>query len=313
MTNNLQTTDRIRTILIAGGTGFLGTNLATWLMGRGHRVLATGRRGRTLDGRPAIPIPVDDVDALCELMRVEKVDTLVHMACQLLPASTELEYEREIAEVHLPMFRLARELPAMGVGFTYISSGGAVYGPSSHALTSEDEPCRPISLYGQAKLEAESHLRFLARTCRLRLLIVRPSNPYGLHQSLHGKQGLVSVVLGRIADSRPLDVWGDGSTVRDYIFVEDAVQSMGELILQNADGTYNIGSGVGTSMLDVVRFAEAITGKSVTLQFHPARRADVPHLVLDITRLAALGLHHARPLHAGMRRYIEQLGMSRAD
>jgi len=307
------TTDPIRSILLTGGTGFLGTNLASWLQDQGHRVLVTGRSDRTRDGRPAIALPLYDVDAICELVRVEKIDTVVQMACQLLPASTEPEYEREIAEVHLSMFRLARELAANEVGLTFVSSGGAVYGPGAHALTTEDEPCRPISLYGQAKLEAEIHLRFLARTCGLRLLILRPSNPYGLHQTLHGKQGLVSVLLGRIADDRPLDLWGDGSTVRDYIFVEDAVHSMGELIVRNVEGTYNLGSGVGASLLDVVRTAEKITGKSVALQFHPARAADVPRLVLDITRLAALGLHHARPLDAGMRRYIEQLGMSRAD
>jgi UDP-glucose 4-epimerase len=146
----------------------------------------------------------------------------------------------------------------------------------------------------------------------LHLLILRPSNPYGLHQSLNGTQGLVSVILGRIADDRPLDIWGDGSAVRDYIFVEDAVHSMGELIVRSAEGTYNIGSGVGSSLMDVVRSAETLTGKSVALQFHPTRAADVPRFVLDVTRLATLGLHHARPLDAGMRRYVEQLGMARA-
>jgi UDP-glucose 4-epimerase len=302
----------LRTILLLGGTGFLGTNLATWLQDTGHRVLVSGRSTHSRDGRPAIALPLGDIAAICELVRTEKVDTVVHMACQLLPASTEQAYVREIAEVNLPLFRLARALAAMGVGLTFLSSGGTVYGPGAQALMAEDELCRPISLYGQAKVEAEMHLRFLARTCGLQLLILRPSNPYGLHQSLHGTQGLVSVILGRIADDRPLDIWGDGSTVRDYIFVDDAVHSMGELIVRNAEGTFNVGSGVGSSLMDVVRSAETMTGKSVALRFHPARAADVPRLVLDVTRLAALGLHNARPLDAGMRRYVEQLGMTRA-
>lgn len=304
---------RRRTILLLGGTGFLGTNLAVWLHDAGHRVLVTGRSKTTRSGHPAIALPLDDIAAICALVRAEKVDTVVHLACQLLPASTEAEYIKEIAEVNYPMFRLARALAAMGVGMTFVSSGGTVYGSGAGALVAEDDPCRPINLYGQAKLEAELHLRFLARTCGLHLLILRPSNPYGLHQSLHGTQGLVSVILGRIANDRPLDIWGDGSTVRDYIFVEDAVRSMGELIVRNAEGTYNVGSGVGSSLIDVVRSVEAVTGRSVALQFHPARAADVPRLVLDVTRLAALGLHHARPLAAGLQRYAEQLGMAHAS
>lgn len=300
-----------RTVLLLGGTGFLGTNLAAWLHDAGHRVLVSGRGTHSRDGRPALALPLDEIAAICALVRTENVDTVVHMASQLLPASTEPAYVREIAEVNLPLFRLARELAAMKVGLGFVSSGGTVYGPGAQAVTPEDETCRPISLYGQAKLEAELHLRFLARTCGLRLLILRPSNPYGLHQSLHGTQGLVSVILGRIADDRPLDIWGDGSATRDYIFVEDAVHSMGELIVRNVEGTFNIGSGVGSSLMDVVRSAEAMTGKSVALRFHPARAADVPRLVLDVRRLAALGLHHARPLDAGMRRYVEQLGMTR--
>ncbi|MEE4209768.1 MAG: NAD-dependent epimerase/dehydratase family protein [Parvularcula sp.] len=307
------TSDPVRSILLIGGTGFLGTNLASWLENQGHRVLVIGRSGRAPDGREAIALPLSDVDAIRKLVISEKIDSVVQMACQLLPASTELEYEREVADVHLPMFRLARQLADQGVGLTFVSSGGAIYGAVAQGLATEDEPCRPISLYGQAKLEAETHLRFLARTCGLRLLILRPSNPYGLHQTLHGKQGLVSVLLGRLADDRPLEVWGDGSTVRDYIFIEDAVRSMGELILRNVVGTYNVGSGAGASLFDVVRTVEEIAGRLVALQFHPARAADVPRLVLDITRLAALGLHHARPLEEGIRRYMEQLGMQHAD
>ena len=120
------------------------------------------------------------------------------------------------------------------------------------------------------------------------------------------------MILGRIADDRPLDIWGDGSTVRDYIYVEDAVHSMGELIVRNAEGIYNIGSSVGSSLMDVVRSIEGVTGRSVALQFHPARAADVPRLVLDVSRLATLGLHRARPLAEGVQRYAEQLGMAHA-
>ena len=299
-----------RTILLLGGTGFLGTNLAMHLRRAGHRVLVTGRAPAARDGSPALTLPLDDVSAVVALVRAEYVDTVVHLACQLLPSSTEAAYAKELAHVTLPMFRLARELAAIGVGLTFLSSGGTVYGASTQATVAERDGCQPISLYGQAKLEAELHLGFLARTCGLRLLIFRPSNPYGLHQPLRGAQGLVSVILGRIIDDRPLDIWGDGLVVRDYIHVDDAIGAMAGLIERNAEGTFNIGSGVGHSLLDVVLSVEEVTGRSLTLNFHPARAADVPRLVLDVSRLASTGLLRARSLTDGVRCYAEQLGLT---
>lgn len=299
-----------RTIMLLGGTGFLGTNLAARLRRAGHRVLVTGRAPTARDGSPAIGLPLEDVAAIVARVRAEGVDTVVHLACQLLPSSTDTAYAEELAQVTLPMFRLARELAANGVGLAFLSSGGTIYGASTRPRMAEHDRCQPISLYGQAKLEAELHLDFLARSSGLRLLIFRPSNPYGLHQPLRGAQGLVSVILGRMIDGTPLDIWGDGLVVRDYIHVDDAIDSMAGLIERNAEGTFNIGSGVGHSLLDVVRSIEEVTGRSLPRRFHPARAADVPRLVLDVTRLAAAGLHQARSLTEGVRDYAGQLGLT---
>jgi UDP-glucose 4-epimerase len=299
-----------RTMMLLGGTGFLGTHLAARLRCAGHRVLITGRAPTARDGSPAIGLPLDDVAAIVARARSEGVDTVVHLACQLLPSSTETAYAEELAEITLPMFRLARELAASGIRLAFLSSGGTVYGASTWPRVAEHVRCQPISLYGQAKLEAELHLDFLTRISGLRLLIFRPSNPYGLYQPLRGAQGLVSVILGRMIDGTPLDIWGDGLVVRDYIHVDDAIDAMAGLIERNAEGTFNIGSGVGHSLLDVVRSIEQVTGRSLSRRFHPARAADVPRLVLDVTRLAAAGLHKARSLTEGVRYYAGQLGLT---
>lgn len=299
-----------RTIMLLGGTGFLGTNLAARLRRAGHRVLVTGRAPTARDGSPAIGLPLDDVAGIVARVRADRVDTVVHLACQLLPSSTDTAYAEELAQVTLPMFRLARELAASGVGLAFLSSGGTIYGANTRPRVAEHDRCQPISLYGQAKLEAELHLDFLARASGLHLLIFRPSNPYGLHQPLRGAQGLVSVILGRMIDGTPLDIWGDGLVVRDYIHVDDAIEAMAGLIERNAKGTFNIGSGVGHSLLDVVRSIEQVTGRSLPRRFHPARAADVPRLVLDVTRLAAAGLHQARSLTDGVRYYAGQLGLT---
>lgn len=305
--------DPVRTVLLLGGTGFIGTNLAAALAKLGMRVLVAGRGAQARDGRAAIDLPLGEVDAIVDRAVAERVDTVVHLACGLLPSSAEAEYLLEWERVGAPALRLARRLAAAGIAFTFLSSGGTVYGVTASDRVAEDAPCRPISLYGQAKLELELHLGFLARTAGLRLLVLRPSNPYGAHQPLRGAQGLVSVVLGRIVDGIPLDVWGEGIAVRDYIHVADAAAAMAGLIAARAQGTYNIGSGIGHSLLEVVALAEAATGRTVPLRFHPGRAADVPRLVLDVTRLAARGLgHHARPLALGVRDYAAELGVAHA-
>jgi UDP-glucose 4-epimerase len=299
-----------RTILLLGGTGFVGTNLAARLRRDGNRVLVTGRADTARDGSLALAIPLHDTDALLELIRAEAVDTVVHLASSLIPSSAPAAYLAELEAVAIPTIRLARALAATGVRLIYLSSGGTIYGPHDASTLVEDTPCHPISIYGQAKLEMESHLRFLQRTAGLRCLIVRPSNPFGPFQSLHGAQGLVSVIFGKIVEDRPLEVWGDGKAVRDYIFVEDAAAILAELIERNvADMTLNLGSGIGHSLLDVVDIVAATTGRRPTLVHKPARTVDVPRLVLDVTRLRALGMQHARPLADGIRLYARWLGM----
>jgi len=283
--------------MLLGGTGFLGTNLAERLRLRGHRVLVPALR-------------LEAVDEIAALVRDNGVDAVVHLACRMLPSSGEAEYLEERRRVVAPTVRLARRLADAGVAMVFLSSGGTVYGVPERLPAAEGDRCAPISLYGQAKLELESHLDFLVRTAGLDCLIVRPSNPYGRHQPLRGAQGLVAVMLGRIADGLPLEVWGDGSVVRDYILVEDAADAIAGLIERDVCGVVNVGSGEGHSIREVVRAVETALDRSVPVAFKPGRAADVPSLILDVGRLASLGLHHPRPLSEGIGRFVQQLGLT---
>lgn len=301
-------------LLLLGGTGFIGTNLSSALVAAGHEVLVAGL---TTDGihlpngvRP-VPLPLDGVEKLVALIAHERIDTVVHLVSTLKPSSTLDDYLIERETVLTPAIRLASALTKLGTRLVYFSSGGAIYGASSREHVAEDDPCEPISFYGQSKLEMETHLRFLQRTQGLNALILRPSNPYGLHQAMNGGQGLVSVLLGRVAEKRSLEIWGDGSSVRDYIHVDDLVAITLGLIERGVKGTtLNVGSGEGHSLLDVLRIVEQITEQNVPLDFRPARAADVPRLVLDVERVRSMGLYHSRPLLEGVRDYAAMLGLA---
>jgi UDP-glucose 4-epimerase len=286
-----------RRILLLGGTGFIGINLARRLRAGGHHVIVTGRDG----------LPIGEAAAFAV---AEGLDTVVHLASALIPSSTEAAYREERVRIGEPTERLAAGLAGTGVRLVFLSSGGTIYGVTDRPFAREDDPCAPISWYGRAKLEAEEAIRAAPG---LRHLIARPSNPYGPHQRLGGAQGLVSAILGRLSEGRPLPVWGDGSSVRDYLHIDDLADTLAGLIERGVEGTtINLGSGTGHSLLEVVRTVEQVTGRAVALDFQPARAVDVPRLVLDVSRLRALGLHRARPLHEGVRDYAGALGMALA-
>ncbi len=305
--------DAPRRLLLLGGTGFIGINLSHALVAAGHAVLVAGRRidaDRVPAGARPVPIGLGAVDDLVALIAQERIDTVVHLVSGMKPSSTLDDYLVERETVLTPALCLANALASLGTQLVYFSSGGTVYGaPSSHHAA-EDDPCEPISFYGRSKLEMETHLRFLQRTRGLRSLIIRPSNPYGPHQALNGAQGLVSVLFGRIAERCGLEVWGDGSSVRDYIHVDDLVAMTIALIEHGSEGTVNAGSGEGHSLLDVVRIVEQVSGQEIPLDFRPARAVDVPRLVLDVGRLRAMGLHRSRPLTQGIRDYAMAIGLA---
>ncbi|WP_306822695.1 NAD-dependent epimerase/dehydratase family protein [Sphingomonas sanguinis] len=304
--------DRPQRLLLLGGTGFIGVNLSHALIASGHDVLVAGRRtqpDRVAAGARPVAIGLGDVEDLVALITRERIDTVVHLVSGMKPSSTLADYLVERETVLTPALRLADALAELGTRLVYFSSGGTVYGMPSGDHAEEADPCEPISFYGRSKLEMETHLRFLQRTRGLRSLIVRPSNPYGPHQALNGAQGLVSVLFGRIAEQRGLEVWGDGSSVRDYIHIDDLTATTCALIGRGYEGTVNAGSGEGHSLLDVVRIVEQVTGREIPLSFRPPRAVDVPRLVLAIDRLRGMGLHRSRPLAQGIRDYAVAIGL----
>lgn len=304
--------DRPRRLLLLGGTGFIGINLAHSLTAKGHEVLIAGRgvdQSRVPIGTRPIPIELGAVEDLVALVIKGRIDTVVHLVSGMKPSSTLADYLVERETVLTPALRLADALADLDTRLVYFSSGGTIYGASIGSQATETDPCAPISFYGQSKLEMEAHLQFLQRTRGLRNLIIRPSNPYGAHQSLKGAQGLVSVLFGKITEQRGLDVWGDGSSVRDYIHVDDLTAATCDLIERDSEGTINVGSGEGYSLLEVVRIVEQVTGRGIPLSFRPARAVDVPRLVLDVGKLRDMGLHRSRPLAQGIRDYAQAIGL----
>ena len=132
----------------------------------------------------------------------------------------------------------------------------------------------------------ENSILFKNRTQKLKYLIVRPSNPYGHGQNLYGKQGLVAVAIGKIIENKPVEVWGDGSAIRDYIYIEDLANVFYQLINKDVyNETINLGSGRGFSVNDVLAFLKIISKADFKIEYKNARPVDVSNMVLDIEKM----------------------------
>jgi UDP-glucose 4-epimerase len=170
------------------------------------------------------------------------------------------------------------------VKLVFVSSGGAVYGHPLSLPITESHPTNPVSFYGVGKLAVDKYLHAYAVNSHLRYTTLRLSNPFGPHQVNTRGQGLIPTIIESALLGKKMTIWGDGNSTRDYVFVDDAAQAVLQTLLYSGDNkTFNIGSGVGTSILDLISHVERITGKRVPLEFEKSRVFDAPANVLDVS------------------------------
>jgi UDP-glucose 4-epimerase len=189
----------------------------------------------------------------------------------------------------------------------FISSGGAVYGEPKQIPISENHFTNPISHYGVGKLSIEKFLYVYGREVGLDYLILRLSNPYGPHQETKRGQGLIPKIIRSALSDKPLEVWGDGSSIRDFIYVEDAVDAICRaLSYQGERRILNIGSGQGHSIIDLISEVESQLNLRIAVEFSPSRSLDVPINVLDVSvALSELEWSAKTGLREGLRKTIE--------
>lgn len=274
-------------VLLLGGTGFIGRALAARLQQQGVPVHVVGRA------------KVDQLPAL-----LQHCSTVVHLASLTTPGLSARQPELEAPNLALTLRLLQLLQPYPDTHLIYFSSGGTVYGNPAQLPVPEEAPLAPLSYHGAAKV-AQEMLCLAARAQGLRVSILRPSNAYGPGQGLRSGFGLVRTLLEHARTGSELELWGDGTHVRDYIYIDDVIEATCRLIAQpELSGTYNLGSGVGHSILQVRDLVESVCGCKIRTVSRSARGADVREVVLDCSRLReAFGLAPARTdLAAGIRR-----------
>lgn len=301
-------------ILFIGGAGFIGSAIIKEMLardGQAHIVVLEPPHADTsrLTGCKAEIIrgTLQDTELIDRTITGHGITRVVHLVSTMTPGSSYEDYMQELYTVVRPSIRLMELCARRGVGLVYFSSGGAVYGESVDGQPlREDAPLRPVSYYGLSKRLMESNIRFGHRVNGLQYLVIRPSNPYGHGQRTDGRQGLVAVALGKVLAGQPVTVWGDGSAVRDYIYIDDLAKAVCAVMRScAANEAVNIGSGTGLTVKDVLGFVDDVVDRPLYVQYGQGRNQDVGRVVLDTTRMRQIYPQPLTGMRQGVRTFWE--------
>jgi len=217
---------------------------------------------------------------------IREGDILIHLACSTFPAISEQNRARD-AEVNIVgTVKLLEVCKRKEVGkIVFLSSGGTVYGNGAKSHK-ETDALSPKSSYGVIKATLESYIQI----CGLRQTILRPSNIYGRRNIGENQMlGAVDIFLHRIMNEEPIRIWGDGNNVRDYLYVDDLLDFIALSLQDQVEGVYNVGTGIGTSLNQIVRTIEEMSGKKANVEYLPARETDVRSNILDASKAKQIG------------------------
>ncbi|WP_448383645.1 NAD-dependent epimerase/dehydratase family protein [Desulfosoma sp.] len=294
--------------LLTGGGGFIGSRLVQLLLAHGWDVTIVDPQRPSFQHSAAtstrlyhIPDPIANCPSLDEVL--DRTDVLVHLAWTTTPGSSMQAPENDVTSNLLESIRLFKKAIEKNVKkIIFASSGGTVYGKALYLPIDEEHPTHPISSYGITKLAVEKYLQCFYYITGIPIVIFRFANAYGPGQPFDRNQGIISTFMAKIIRGEPLSIWGDGTVVRDYVFVDDIAEALRAGIeRETTSHVFNIGTGKGFSVLDIVKYLKAITGAHFEVHFGPGRPFDPPANVLDFSRAAQeLDWHPRIPLYDGM-------------
>ena len=279
-------------ISLLGGLGFIGSHIGRELVNRGYSVCIFDKpnvsQGLIGDFEDSVKVVEGDVsrpeDVLAAIADTEIVINLIHTT---VPGSSMSDPSYDVTSNVAPAANWLKQLRNTSVRkILYFSSGGTVYGIPEEVPITEDHPTNPYSSYGITKLAIEKYTAMYARQIGIDYCLLRPSNVYGPGQRLHIGQGVIGVLANRALHGESLEIWGDGTNSRDYLFIDDLVSGVMALLSYGGPfRVFNLSSGQGHSVLDIVSILRNQVLQLPTVVHLPERGFDVPENVLTSSRM----------------------------
>jgi UDP-glucose 4-epimerase len=268
--------------IVTGGAGFIGSHVADALVGRGDDVvvfdnLSSGRRENVPPRARLVVGDLREPETVEALFDDARPEICFHLAAQ---ADVRVSVENPVLDFAVNAggtLRILEEARKHGTQIVFASTGGAMYGECEEPAP-ESAPREPLSPYGASKLAAEEYLAVYNRLHGTRHVSLRFGNVYGPRQDPHGEAGVVAIFLGRLARGEAPHVYGDGRQERDYVYVGDVVEAT--LTGEGKRGVFNVGTGVATSVLDLLEACLRVTGDEIEPVFDPPRLGELQRSVL---------------------------------
>ncbi|MBU1215140.1 MAG: NAD-dependent epimerase/dehydratase family protein [Gammaproteobacteria bacterium] len=274
-------------ILVLGGCGFIGSHLVDGLLAAGHKV-------RVFDRAPELYRQLltnvdyrfgdfSDVPSLAEAL--EGIEVVYHLISTTVPSTSNLDPVADVQGNLLNTLRLLQLMVGKNIHkIVFLSSGGTVYGIPDTVPIPETHPLRPICSYGVVKVAVENYLQMFHQLHGLEYVVLRASNPYGERQGHAGVQGVIGTFMQKMLAGEQIEIWGDGSVIRDFIYVGDLARLCVLAGQSEVTGTYNAGQGVGYSINEAVGMLSKVAGQAIEPTYRAGRGFDVPSVVLDISQ-----------------------------
>jgi UDP-glucose 4-epimerase len=299
-------------LLIIGGTGFIGSQLVNELNKKGHQIRVLSRNGaRKNDCYKQVEYiegSVGDKQIISSV--INDIDYVYYFATTTNPKQSEKDLISDLSSNLIPIVNVLYQCVNKGIKkFIFCSSGGTVYGNQNKIPINEKSLCNPISSYGLVKLSIENYIKYFNHKYNLNYEILRLSNPYGANQFTDGTFGIIPTYIHAILSDKLISVYGEGEIVRDYIYIDDFISlNLKLLTTTTKNNIINVGTGIGTSIKELIHKIEIISGKKANVQYLPKRNFDVSVNCLEIKKVQKI--YNWKPtisLDEGIKKTLEQI------
>ncbi|MBU6389134.1 NAD-dependent epimerase/dehydratase family protein [Patescibacteria group bacterium] len=281
-------------ILVTGGAGFIGSHVVDTYIAAGHTVavlddLSTGKAEQVNPKAKLYKGSIEDRDRIEAVLAEFRPEVINHHAAQISVVESTRQPGADASRNIIGSINLilaARSADSVRK-FIYASSGGAMYGNPAVVPCDEETPADPVSPYGLSKYTAERYLRILTDGSSPAATVLRYSNVYGPRQDPHGEAGVCAIFSRKMLDNEPAVIFGDGTQVRDYIYVSDVAAANLAVLTQGDGRSYNIATGVGTATNEVYRALAECIGYTREAVHDPGRPGEVQKIILSPARAEA--------------------------